>query len=293
MTFLSHPLWFTIGALSVAGVGLRYLLRRGLTPEVALGGPQPGDFGLPAHEVHIESVRGKKLFAWYIPANTSAPVPAVVLLHGWGGNANALLPAASTLHRAGYTVLLPEARNHGRSERDGHSSLPRFAQDLESAVGWLARQPTTDTARIAVVGHSVGAAAALLSASRRRDYCAVVSVAAFAHPESIMRRWLRSRQIPYWPIGWLINRYVEWVIGARFNEIAPVSTLPKVACPVMLVHGRQDSTVPLEDGWRLLRSRADGKVSLLELDGTHETFADMESASQQLSAFLGRAFRAA
>jgi len=36
-----------------------------------------------------------------------------VLLHGWGGNASTLLPAAQTLHQAGYAVLLPESRNQG------------------------------------------------------------------------------------------------------------------------------------------------------------------------------------
>lgn len=40
------------------------------------------------------------------------------------------------LHRAGYAVLVAESRNHGRSDRDGYSSLPRFTQDLDSALDW-------------------------------------------------------------------------------------------------------------------------------------------------------------
>ncbi|HEX5286949.1 MAG TPA: hypothetical protein VFW43_08545 [Polaromonas sp.] len=47
-----------------------------------------------------------------------------------------LLPGLRQLHRAGYAVLLTESRNHGRSDRDGYNSLPRLAQDLDSALDW-------------------------------------------------------------------------------------------------------------------------------------------------------------
>ena len=209
-----------------------------------------------------------------------------MLLHGWGGNASTLLPAAQALHRAGYAVLLPESRNHGRSDRDSHSSLPRFAQDLDSALDWLRLQPGIDTSRVSALGHSVGGAAVLLSASRRHDLHAVVSVSAFAHPEQMMRSWLASRRVPYWPLGWLVNRYVERVIGARFDAIAPAHTLPLAQCPVLLVHGLQDSTVPIEDARWLWQHRAQAKVTLLECNGTHEAFDDMPEVTRNILEFL-------
>lgn len=265
------------------------MLHRGLAPEATVEGMQPAELGLPAQAIRIPGVRGLQLFAWYIPSQDTSPAPAVVLMHGWGGNASTLLPAAQALYRAGYAVLLPESRNHGRSDRDSHSSLPCFAQDLDSALDWLKAQPGVDTTRLVALGHSVGGAAALLSASRRDDLCAVVSVAAFAHPERIMRRWLSSRRIPYWPVGWLINRYVERVIGARFASIAPVASLRQIACPVMLVHGRQDTTVPLEDARLILHSCGQTDAILLVLEGSHEAFADMELAMGHLCDFLARA----
>lgn len=270
-------------------LAVRKMLHRGLAPEATVEGMQPAEFGLPAQAVRIPGIRGLQLFAWHIPSQGTSPAPAVVLMHGWGGNASTLLPAAQALHLAGYTVLLPESRNHGRSDRDSHSSLPCFAQDMDSALDWLKAQPGVDTTRLVALGHSVGGAAALLSASRRNDLCAVVSVAAFAHPERIMRRWLSSRRIPYWPIGWLINRYVERVIGARFASIAPVASLRRIACPVMLVHGRQDTTVPLEDARLILHSSGQTDAILLVLDGSHEAFADMELAMGHLCDFLARA----
>ncbi|HJW56823.1 MAG TPA: alpha/beta fold hydrolase [Burkholderiaceae bacterium] len=289
MTFFSAPLWLSVGAGSVLLLGLRAMLHRGLAPQPAQEGAQPAELGLPARPVRIAADRGLHLFAWYIPVLHESPAPAVVLMHGWGGNASTLLPAAQALHRAGYAVLLPESRNHGRSDRDDHSSLPRFAQDLDYALDWLKAQPGIDTTRMAMLGHSVGGAAVLLSASRRHDLCAAISVSAFAHPEQIMRRWLSAWHIPYLPLGWLINRYVEQVIGQRFSAIAPVATLRKIQCPVMLVHGRHDTTVPIDEARRILHHCGPANTILLVLDGTHEAFEDMDLAMRHLLAFLSNA----
>jgi pimeloyl-ACP methyl ester carboxylesterase len=41
-----------------------------------------------------------------------------------------MLPIAAPLRRAGLNVLRVDARNHGGSDSDTFSSLPRFAEDL-------------------------------------------------------------------------------------------------------------------------------------------------------------------
>lgn len=291
MLLNSTSLWVLLGAAGVL-FGLRHLLHRSLAPESTVAGQTPADFCLPAQAVHIPGVRGVRLFAWLVPAPYPGPRPAVILLHGWGGNASTLLPAAQALHQAGFAILLLESRNHGRSERDGHSSLPRFAEDLDSALDWLSTQPCVDAGRLIALGHSVGGAAVLLSASRRHDLRAVISVSAFAHPEQVMRHWLKTRHIPYWPLGWLVNRYVERVIGARFDDIAPINTLDRVQCPVLLLHGRQDAMVPIDDARKLGQHRR-ADVTLIECDGSHERFDNLAYMTCGILAFLERAINIA
>ena len=267
-------------------------MRGVLAPAASLEGSQPQAHGLLAQTVRIPAARGLSLFAWFVPALATGPRPTVVLLHGWSGNASNLLPAAQALHQAGFAVLLMESRNHGRSDRDDHSSLPRFAEDLDSAIDWLKARPRVDTTRIVALGHSVGAAAVLLSASRRNDLAAVVSIAAFAHPEQLMRRWFALRYVPYWPLAWLINRSLERVIGASFADIAPVNTVAKATCPVLLVHGRQDTVVPVTDAHRIRKCGKKPNITLIECDGTHEVFDDVDRVTRHILDFVGSAVSA-
>ncbi len=106
-----------------------------------------------------------------------------------------------------------------------------------------------------------------------------------------MRRWLAARHVPYWPMGWVVNRYVERVIGARFKDIAPLYTLARAQCPVLLLHGRQDTLVPVDDVRQLWQHRAGAQVTLLECEGTHEGFDDLAVVSRHILDFCRRRAR--
>lgn len=245
--------------------------------------------GLPWREVSIPCVRGKKLFGWFIP--TSEGAPALAIMHGWGGNAEMMLPLAKPLHAAGYALLLFDARSHGRSDGDSFASLPRFAEDLEHAVDWLQQQPDVDARRVGAIGHSVGAGAALLLASRRNDLAAVVSLAAFAHPAPIMRRWLKQKRIPYWPLGAYVLFYIQRVIGVRFDVIAPSHTIGLTHCPVLLAHGTEDETVPVSEAQVIYANRRDGRVRLLLMPGSHDEFGELERHIGTVIGFLDDTLR--
>lgn len=282
-------------ALSLLGTALALAallawLRRKLTPqrEAPLPTSRPDD-PVP-QSVRVPTAGGKTLHALWLPATPFAGgAPATVLLHGWGGNASHLWRAACTLHALGHAVLVPEARNHGQSDADSHSSLPRFAQDLHSALDWVRLQPGTDTHRLSAVGHSVGGAAVLLCATQRKDLQGVVSVSAFDHPEDVMRRWLRAHHIPYVPLGWLVNRWVEWVIGHRFNRIAPLNNIARAHCPVLLVHGEQDDVVPVSCAhrlWQAGQTAHTDRTTLLLVPGRHDSFDDEDDLMRRVALWL-------
>lgn len=244
-------------------------------------------------QVRLAGPRGKQLSGWLVspararprPATAMPAAPAVLVMHGWGANASLMGSVAAPLHAAGFAVLLLDARCHGSSDDEPFTSMPRFAEDIAAGLAWLRAQPGIDAHRLALLGHSVGAGACLLHASHHRDVCAVVSLSAFAHPTEVMKRLLADNRVPYPVIGWYVLRHVQRVIGTTFDAIAPVHTIAQVRCPVLLVHGNHDATVPVSDARRLLAA-ASGHAQLLLIDGDHDLREALDSHGQELVDFL-------
>jgi pimeloyl-ACP methyl ester carboxylesterase len=254
----------------------------------------PSDFGISYRDIDILTRRGKRLFAWWLPApgssTTSATIsaPTIILLHGWGSNAELMLPLAVPLLHAGMNVLLLDARNHGRSDADNFSSLPRFAEDVSEAIDWVKRQSNLQNDQLVLLGHSVGAAAVLLEASRRDDIAAVISLATFAHPEWMMRRYLGRFPFPKLFVKGVL-RYVEQVIGHRYEAIAPMHTICLVKCPVLLVHGTADETAPMSDALAIRDQCNKKSIELLLIEGAdHDSVDKFEKRADELIAFLTR-----
>jgi pimeloyl-ACP methyl ester carboxylesterase len=213
-------------------------------------------------------------------------------MHGWGANASTLWPAVDPLLAAGFAVMLLDASCHGESGDEAFTSLPRFAEDIATGMEALCAHPAVDGDRIALLGHSVGAGAALLHASRasRSPFTApcpvraVVSLSAFAHPAEMMQRWMAEHRIPRRLLGEAILGHVQEVIGERFERIAPVNTIAALACPVLLVHGRHDATVPMSDALRL--RDAQPSAELLLVDADHDLRAALAPLGGAIVAFL-------
>lgn len=243
----------------------------------------PEAYDLPFTQHWLSGVNGKRLFAWSIPARESRST--LVVAHGWGANAEMMLPMVQPFNEAGIDVLLYDARSHGRSDGDSFSSLPRFAEDLGSALDWVkARHPDH---RLLVLGHSIGAAAAILAASHRHDIDRVISLSGFAHPDLVMRRHLDRPWLPRL-LRPLILRYIQWVIGFRFDDIAPMHRIPHVRCPVLLAHGVDDNVVPIDD-MRLIEASAGsrGMVRVLEIpEARHASVELFRRHAPQLIDFI-------
>ena len=288
-------LGWTGAGLVVLGLLLQLFHRRLraslAAPREAIGHSLSGH-GLAGREVSFPTARGRTLRGWWLdgqpgPGNQTGNGKGVVIVtHGWGANREMMLPLARNIRNAGWQVLLFDARNHGESDDDDFSSMPRFAEDTEAALDWVRDAGGRSTGPVVLIGHSVGAAAVLLVASRRSDIHGVISLSAFAHPEAMMRRWLAWKRLPFLPIGWYVLRHVERVIGHRFDDIAPVNTLPRVACPVLLAHGRSDPIVPFEDAETLYAHRGEASVTFEPLPGGHDLSDQLAEHQATLTAFL-------
>lgn len=120
------------------------------------------------------------------PAAPAAKSPAIVLVGGSGPTDRdetvAGIPIfgqlAGQLAAAGYVVVRYDKRGVGQSGgRPEAATLTEYAEDARAIVNWLAKQKTIDKNRIALVGHSEGAAVALIAASREKKIKAAVLIA--------------------------------------------------------------------------------------------------------------------
>ena len=97
----------------------------------------------------------------YLPETLDAPVPAVIALHGAGGNVSGMESYASVLAAEGFVVyLLHYFDRTGTEPADLQSmkqNFPLWMKTLWDAISFVETQPQVDRERIALLGFSLGA----------------------------------------------------------------------------------------------------------------------------------------
>ncbi len=208
----------------------------------------PAKFGIEFEEVRFPTLNNKTLYGWWIPGIDSAGQPTLVLVHGWSRNVERMLPYIRNMHERGFNLLAFDARHHGSSDPDKFSSMLKFAEDISSAIDFIINQKQVDDQKIGVLGLSIGGAGTIYAAAHDDRIKAAVTVGAFAHPATVMKLEFSRRRVPYFPLVWLLFRFMEFRIGVKFDEIAPVKNISILRAHLLLIHGVLDQTVPVEQG---------------------------------------------
>lgn len=121
-----------------------------------------------------------------IPSGVPAPIPAVLLLHGFGEDRTVWNEFKKALLAKGFAVMTLDLRGHGESKtknnqpitasKDWRTSPHEFPVDVDAALTWLKTQTRINSNKIAVIGTDVGASLALIASGRFRQVRTVVAV---------------------------------------------------------------------------------------------------------------------
>lgn len=111
---------------------------------------------------------------------------AFIVLHGFIGSKDKSHAEIMSrlLESFGYAVLRFDFRGCGKSgSKRGYVLCHDQVADAKSALNWLSTRPEIDPARIAVIGHSFGAAVACYAGAVDQRFAAVISSCGWGHGE--------------------------------------------------------------------------------------------------------------
>jgi pimeloyl-ACP methyl ester carboxylesterase len=207
---------------------------RVIASAATVGGERFVDVGPPKATLAIEVVEPK------LP-----PRATIFVLHGIRDKKEGLRHWAAHLSEAGYRAVLVDSRGHGRSTGDWLTYGVQESRDLSQLVDALAVDGP-----VGVMGISYGGATAVEWAAREPRVRAAVAVAPFASLRDIVPVYT-PRTVPV--VGWLVPHFVQMRtvdVAGRLGGFDPDAASPRAAAratktPILLIHGRDDTTVPL------------------------------------------------
>lgn len=258
-----------------------------------------GPLGAPAgaEPVRLRARDGLELTGWlYRVPGVQAPAPFVVYLHG--GPESQARPTFSPLFQdllaAGIGVFAPNVRGSsgfGRAFRDADNHALRFhaIDDVADCASELVRLGAADPARIACMGRSYGGyltlAALVTHPGLFRAGVDVCGMADFATFYARTEPWIAAAAV---------SEYGHPTADRDLlRALSPLHSFDRLTAPLLVVHGAQDTNVPVYEAEQVLQAARAREVPcdfLLFDDEGHEIrrSANRVSFVRNVVGWLGR-----
>lgn len=205
----------------------------------------------------------------------------VFVVHGLGDTRAGLRDWIELFARANWDVVTFDLRAHGISDGDHCTYGLLESKDFLSVLEEIRAEGTYD--RMVLFGYSLGGAITLLAESRTNapEIRGVISCGAYADFPKQADFHLRRRTRGLSTEGWRDEVVAGGgeVLGVPLSTLSPAEALRNAdsTVPVLLIHGTEDATVPVESAQELAAaagSRAEvyivpdaGHVDLLDVGG--------------------------
>ena len=207
----------------------------------------PNELGLAFEQVTFKTTDGLNLVGWYVPADTAELT--VLFCHGNGGNITHRLDSINLFHEMGLNCLIFDYRGYGSSE--GVPSEQGTYLDAHAAYEYLTMTRKLSPENIIIFGRSLGGSIAAHLATQVQPRALVIESAFTSYVD------IGKKFYPYMPVCWF----------ARFSY-RTIDYIKNVRCPAMIIHSRNDETIPFEFGMELYQA-ANEPRHFVEIHGTH------------------------
>lgn len=234
-------------AYSILGGALYFMQPSFLYSPVRQVTYNPGDLGLAYEKVLFETEDGLKLSGWFIPAQNSRIT--VLFCHGNGGNMSHRLDSISMLNELGLNCFIFDYRGYGSSQ--GKCSEQGTYLDAEAAWKWLTEKKNIAGENIILFGRSLGGSIA-------------ANLAGDVKPRGLI---IESCFTSYVDIGKKFYPYMPIRLFASYSY-KTIDYVQRIACPIMIIHSRNDEVIPFEFGLQLYEAANEPK-EFVEIFGSH------------------------
>lgn len=245
--------------------------------------------GIPRNAVHpIKAYSFKARDGLTIPSLLTMPkgkeaknLPAIMLPHGGPESYDKIEFdwLAQYFANQGYAVIQPQFRG---SKGFGSAHLlkgrgewgRKMQDDLTDAVHDLANQGVIDKDRVCIVGGSYGGYAALAGATFTPElYKCVVSINGVSDVKRMLHTEERDNGMYHWVVSYWQDLIAKGDVNAEhLEQISPINHIDKVRAPILLIHGKRDKTVLVEQSKNMFSQlkKAKKAATFIELEhGVH------------------------
>jgi abhydrolase domain-containing protein 17 len=216
--------------------------------------PQPASYKDTKDILKLPVTSTEKISAVYLPNSQSAYT--VLYIHGNAEDLGEIRPQLDRLHSYGFSVFSYDYRGYGTS--DGKPSEQNAYQDADIAYKYLTQQLKIPPQRIIVYGRSVGGGSATELATRHH-FAGLILESTFTSAFRVI--------VPF-PL-------------LPFDKFSNFDKLPKVHCPVLIMHGQADTTIPSQHGLALYQAALEPKMSLWIAEAGHNDFVEVSGKRYQ------------
>ncbi|MFW9903229.1 MAG: alpha/beta hydrolase [Candidatus Thorarchaeota archaeon] len=213
------------------------------------------DWGM-TEDIRIPTVKGKKLECWVVYPKEKRNNLTVILIHGWGRNRGRMVSRARIYGKYGLITILFSVRDHGNSDKEVTGmSILKFKQDLNSCINWWGKP-------VIIIGHSIGAGAAMIVAAQNSLVKGVIAEAppfAFLHSLKYVYRPILKWTTHFFLPGIKIITFIKFRKYSK-QEFSPLDAAAKIKVPTLLIHGKKDNILPYEHTYQLQKEIANSEL---------------------------------
>jgi len=276
--------WATLAAVTAPAARVLLVLLAAVAAALLASGPA-GAFS--KQDVTITSADGTPLAATLTLPDGTAPAggwPAVIFMHGLGGNRSSTLAVAQQMGIGDrFAVLAYDARGHGQSGGLIGIDGPKEVADVKAVFAWLRERPDVSDTKIAGWGVSYGGGAAWNSLAAGVPWAALeISMSWTDLADALVPQGLAKSGVMVGFLGSLDPKRVDPEVfalrdAAFAGNLATVrpfaaarSSLPAlkgVKTPVFMMQGRRDFAFGMEQAKNAYRALAGPKELWFGLSG--------------------------